>query len=89
MDSLPPQVGREVRAHARALMAIVSGAAVVAHESLALQVEHMAPGTGYLNCLADTGRMVARQARRSLDGERNSEVVPRDGALLADRGMLV
>ena len=35
MDSLPPQVGREVRVHARALMAIALAVAVVAQEGLA------------------------------------------------------
>lgn len=35
MDSLPPQVGREVRGHVRAMMAIASNVAVVAHEGLA------------------------------------------------------
>ena len=89
MDSLPLQVGRGVRAHARALMAIASGVAVLAHEGLALQVEHMAPGTSCLNCLADTGRMVARQVRRSRDVEHDTEVVARDEVHLAYRGMLV
>ena len=35
MGSLPPQVGREVRAHAHALMAIASDVVVVAHDGLA------------------------------------------------------
>lgn len=35
MGFLPPQVGREVRAHAHALMGIASGVAVVAQEGLA------------------------------------------------------
>ena len=35
MDSLPPQAGREVRVHARALMAIASGVAGVAQGDLA------------------------------------------------------
>lgn len=89
MDSLPPQVGREVPAHARALMANASGVAVVAHEGLASPVEHMAPDTSCLNCPADTGKMVARRVRHSLDAERGTEVVIRDGVPLAYRGMLV
>ena len=89
MDSLPPQVVREVRVHDRASMAIASGVAVVAHEGLALQVEHMAPGASCLNCLADTGRMVARRVRHSLNAEHDTEVVTRDEVHLAYRGTLV
>lgn len=89
MDFLPPQVGREVRAHARASMATASVVAVVAQEGLAVQVEHMAPGTGCLNCLGDTGRTVARPVHHSLDAERDIEVVTRDEVPLVNRGMLV
>lgn len=89
MGSLLPQVGHEVRAHARALVEIAWGVVAVAHEGLALQVEHMAPGTSCPNYLADTGRRVARPVRHSLDAERNSEVVARDEAPLAYHGMSV
>ena len=89
MDSLPPQVGREVPAHALASMAIASGVAVVAHGGRASQVERMAPGTSGLNCLADTGRTAARPVRHSPYAERETEVVTRDEVPLADRGMWV
>ena len=49
----------------------------------------MAPATGCLNYLADTGRMVARPVRHSLDVERETEVVSHDEESLACRGMLV
>ena len=84
MDSRPPQAGREVPAHAHALMGIASGVAVV---GLALQVERMAPGTSGLNCLADTGRMAARRVRHSPNAERDTEVVGPDEVPLAYRGM--
>lgn len=90
MDSLPLQVGREVRAHARALMVIaLDVAVVVVHVGLALQVEHMAPDTDCLNCHAGTGRMVARRVRHSLDAEHGTGVATRDEVLLSYRGMLV
>lgn len=52
-------------------------------------MEHTAPGTGYLNCLADTERTVARRVRRSLNAERETEVVTPGEVPPAHHGMLV